>query len=118
MSSRKYFPLSEIFVTKKYDQFSNWFHETEGFALRSERCYDDYEMHKNIGPFKNFQRWLEAAFLAGRMENTYQITVEEDQHGLYIQLPKELLAQTGWQTGTVLEWHDNKDGSWTIKAKQ
>jgi hypothetical protein len=52
------------------------------------------------------------------MENSYQITVEEDQHGLYIQLPKELLAQTGWQTGTVLEWHDNKDGSWTIKAKQ
>lgn len=104
-------------MNKKYQEFGNWFHELEGSALRSERCYDDYEAHKNIGPFKNLQRWLEAAFLAGRMQTTYELIVQEDQHGLYLVLPKELLAQTGWQSGTVLEWFDNQDGSWTIKAK-
>ncbi len=118
MSSRKYSPLSEIFVTKKYDQFDNWFHELEGHTMRSERCYDAVESAKHIHLFKTIREWMHAAFLAGRMENSYQITVEEDEHGLYIQLPKELLAQTGWQAGTVLEWFDNGDGSWTIKAKQ
>lgn len=104
-------------MNKKYEGFDNWFHELEGVMLRSERCYDDVEAAKNLHPFKTLRQWMEAAFLAGRMQNTYTLTVEEDQHGLYLVLPKELLAQTGWQTGTALEWFDNEDGSWTIKAK-
>ena len=105
-------------MTKLYKQFDNWFHELEGHASRSERCYDDYDSSKAIAPFKNLRNWLEAAFLAGRMETTYTLEVLEDQHGVYLQFPKELLAQTGWTAGTTLLWHDNGDGSWTLKAKK
>jgi hypothetical protein len=27
------------------------------------------------------------------------------------------LAETGWQTGDVLDWQDNKDGSFTLTKK-
>lgn len=105
-------------MTKLYDQFDNWFHELEGHALRSERCYDDYDACKNVQPFKNLRQWMEAAFLAGRMETTYTLEVLEDVDGVFLWLPKELLAQTGWTPGTTLEWHDNGDGTWTLKAKK
>ena len=104
-------------MNKLYSEFEEWFHQLDGFETRSERCYDEYEATKNLHPFKNMRRWLEAAFLAGRMQNTYALTVKEDERGLYLVLPEEMLAQTGWTEATTLEWHDNNNGSWTIKAK-
>jgi hypothetical protein len=52
--------------------------------------------------------------------NKWIITVEYDNDsGDYIlPLPPELLAQTGWQSGDVLNWHDNQDGTWTISKKK
>lgn len=105
-------------MTKLYNEFDDWFHEREFMHLRSERCYDEYDSNKNLGPYANLRKWLEAAFLAGRMQKTYTLEVQEDDLGIFLELPKELLAQTGWAAGTELEWFDNQDGSWTIKARR
>lgn len=35
-----------------------------------------------------------------------------------IQFPDDFLAETGWREGDVIEWIDNKDGTWTIKKKE
>lgn len=102
----------------KYPTFESWFHELEGFSTRSERCYDDYESHKHTGPLKNLRKWLEAAFYAGRLQHRYTLQVEGDDDNVLIQFPDEVLKSQGWQEGTVLNWHDNGDGSWTIKVKQ
>ncbi len=105
-------------MSKVYKEFNNWFHELEGFATRAERCYEDHDTLKYIEPLKNLRKWLEAAFLAGRMEKTYTLAVEEDDRGnQLLTFPPELLAQCGWQEGTTLEWIDNYDGSWTLKDK-
>ena len=101
----------------KYPTFELWFEEQEGFEKRSERCYDDYEIHKSIGPYKNLRKWLETAFYAGRLQQRYTLSVEGDDPDLFIQFPEEVVKLQGWQEGTVLNWHDNGDGSWTIKVK-
>lgn len=51
--------------------FFGWFHELEGFGLRSERFYDDI-LTCMLGEKKDFRRaamlmvrWLEAAFNEG-----------------------------------------------------
>lgn len=51
--------------------FFRWFHEIEGFGLRSERFYDDILIYMFDGA-KDFQaatrmmiKWLESAFEAG-----------------------------------------------------
>ena len=36
----------------------------------------------------------------------------------YIEFPKEVMEEVGWQEGDVIEWIDNKDGSWTLKKKE
>ena len=100
-----------------YPTFESWFHEQEGFATRSERCYDDYDIHHSIDRFKNLRKWLEAAFYAARLQQRYVVEVEGQGDQVYLQFPEELLKSQGWQEGTVLSWHDNGDGSWTIKAK-
>ena len=33
----------------------------------------------------------------------------------YIEFPKELMEEVGWEDGDVLEWIDNGNGSWTLK---
>lgn len=100
-----------------YPTFESWFHELENYATRAERCYDDYDIHHSLDRFKNLRRWLEAAFYAARLQERYVVEVEGTNEDVYIQFPEELLKSQGWQEGTVLSWHDNGDGSWTIKAK-
>lgn len=102
----------------KYPTFESWFEELEGFNTRSERCYDDYESHRHIAPYKNLRKWLEAAFYASRLQHRYTLQVEGDDDNVFIQFPDELLKSQGWQEGTILSWHDNGDGTWTIRAKQ
>lgn len=34
-----------------------------------------------------------------------------------LQLPDDVLAETGWREGDTLEWIDNKDGTWTLRKK-
>lgn len=101
-----------------YPTFESWFYELENYATRSERCYDDYDLHHHLGKYKNLRKWLEAAFYAGRMQSKYTLTVECYGEEPYITFPEEFLKAQGWEEGTTIEWIDNQDGSWTLKAKQ
>lgn len=53
------------------------------------------------------------------MTKTYQIPVEENEEGdAILNLPDEVLAEVGWREGDLLEWIDNKDGSFTLKKRE
>jgi hypothetical protein len=56
-------------MNQQYNHFFDWFHENEGFALRSERFYSDLWAHVacSAAPL-DIVNWLAAAFEAGRME--------------------------------------------------
>lgn len=47
---------------------------------------------------------------------SWVLDVQEDPEtgDAIIQFPPDLLEQTGWQNGDILNWSDNKDGSWTL----
>ena len=46
------------------------------------------------------------------------ITLESDDDGnLVLPLSDDILKEVGWETGDVIDWIDNKDGSWTMKKK-
>jgi hypothetical protein len=49
----------------------------------------------------------------------WTIIVEEDKETGELMLPfsDEMLAEVGWAEGDVLEWIDNKNGSWTLRKK-
>lgn len=101
-----------------YPTFESWFHEIENYATRAERCYDDYDIHHSIDRFTNLRKWLEAAFYAARMQHSYTLQVEGTDEEPHITFPEEFLKAQGWQEGTVIEWLDNGDGSWTLKASK
>ena len=49
------------------------------------------------------------------------ITLEEADDGsgdLVMPLPPDLLESAGWKEGDVLDWIDNKDGSWSLSKQQ
>jgi hypothetical protein len=47
------------------------------------------------------------------------ITLESDEEGnLVLPLSEDILKEVGWETGDVIDWIDNKDGSWTLKKKE
>ena len=43
--------------------------------------------------------------------------IEDEDGELVLEFPEDLLKEMNWSEGTVLEWTDNKDGSWSIKEK-
>lgn len=47
----------------------------------------------------------------------WSVTVEEDPEtgDLILPLPEDILSLQGWVEGDVLEWVDNKDGTWSIQ---
>jgi uncharacterized membrane protein (UPF0127 family) len=48
-----------------------------------------------------------------------KVVVQDEQTDEYlIEFSEDELKQIGWQLGDVLEWSDNKDGSWTLKKKE
>jgi len=50
------------------------------------------------------------------MNKTYTVTLEEDSWGdLMLPIPQEILDEMHWHEGTVLEFVDNGDGSWTLR---
>ena len=52
--------------------------------------------------------------------SSWTITVEDADDGsgdLIIPFPDDLLESAGWKEGDVLEWIDNKNGSWTLRKK-
>ena len=47
-----------------------------------------------------------------------RVVEDPDQPGeLLLDLGTELCAELGWQVGDILEWIDQKDGSWLLQKK-
>jgi hypothetical protein len=48
------------------------------------------------------------------------LTLEQDPETGDLVLPftDEILAELGWKEGDVLDWVDNKDGSWSLVKKK
>ncbi len=47
--------------------------------------------------------------------NRYTLDVNHTEDGeAFIELPEDLLAETGWKEGDDLTWTDNHDGSFTL----
>jgi hypothetical protein len=53
-------------------------------------------------------------------KSKWVLPVEEDPEtkDLMITFPPELLAQAGWDSGDVITWQDNNDGSYTLTKKE
>ena len=49
-------------------------------------------------------------------KKTKKHTLKVDDDGILI-LPPEVIEETGWEEGDVLEWIDNKDGSFSLIKK-
>lgn len=51
---------------------------------------------------------------------SWTVTLEEDPESGDLILPfsDEILADVGWKEGDVLEWIDNKNGSWSLVKKE
>lgn len=46
---------------------------------------------------------------------SFSVSVEESPNGdAILPLPQELLDEMGWKEGDVLDWKDNKDGSFSL----
>ena len=42
------------------------------------------------------------------------LEVKEQDGYQYIELPDSLLKKMGWEIGDTIDWHDNKDGSFSL----
>jgi hypothetical protein len=48
-----------------------------------------------------------------------KIVEDPEQPGeLLLDLGNELCDELGWKPGDVIEWLDNKDGTWTLRKTQ
>ena len=54
------------------------------------------------------------------MTKSWTLTIEQDTETGDLVLPftDEILAELGWKEGDVLDWVDNKDGSWSLVKKK
>ncbi len=54
------------------------------------------------------------------MTKSWTLTIEQDPDTGDLVLPftNEILAELGWKEGDVLDWVDNKDGSWSLVKKK
>lgn len=51
------------------------------------------------------------------MQWIVELITDPESGELILPLSDEILAGTDWKVDDVLEWIDNKDGSWTIRKK-
>ena len=51
---------------------------------------------------------------------TWTVTLEEDPEtgDLILPFTNEMLEGVGWREGDVLEWIDNKDGTWSLVKQE
>ena len=50
------------------------------------------------------------------MTKSWILEVKQHEDGDYfIEFPEDALSDVGWKEGDVIDWIDNKDGSWTLK---
>ncbi len=54
------------------------------------------------------------------MTKSWTLTIEQDTETGDLVLPftDEILAELGWKEGDVLDWVDNRDGSWSLVKKK
>ena len=51
-------------------------------------------------------------------EKRWTLEVQKIEDGdEFIQFPEELMNEVDWHEGDVIQWIDNKDGSWTLQKK-
>lgn len=52
-------------------------------------------------------------------DKVWTVELEEDPvtGDLLLPLNQEMLTAVGWDEGDVIDWEDNKDGSWTLVKK-
>lgn len=52
-------------------------------------------------------------------ESSYAVSIQYDDttDSYYIQIPVEVLRETGWSVGDNLQWVDNGDDTWTLKRE-
>ncbi len=48
----------------------------------------------------------------------WTLEIKEYEGDSILEFTDEMLKEVGWKEGDVLEWIDNKDGSWTLKKKE
>ena len=53
------------------------------------------------------------------MKTRWTLDVKEDPEtgDQILEFPDDLMESAGWKEGDVIEWIDNKDGSWTLRKK-
>jgi len=49
-----------------------------------------------------------------KVKKPYTLEVKEQNGYQYIELPDSLLKNMGWKIGDTIDWHDNKDGTWSL----
>ena len=48
---------------------------------------------------------------------TLDVKTDPETGDQILEFPDDLMESAGWKVGDVLEWIDNKDGSWTLRKK-
>jgi hypothetical protein len=51
------------------------------------------------------------------MKYTLPVHYNKDKDEYFIELDEEIIKQVGWAPGDILDWKDNKDGSFTLQKK-
>jgi bifunctional DNA-binding transcriptional regulator/antitoxin component of YhaV-PrlF toxin-antitoxin module len=53
-------------------------------------------------------------------KTNWTLTVQEDPEtgDQILEFPDDLMESAGWKEGDVLQWIDNKDGSWILRKKE
>lgn len=46
---------------------------------------------------------------------TLEVQVDPETGDQILEFPDSLMEEAGWKEGDVIEWIDNKDGSWTLR---
>ena len=49
---------------------------------------------------------------------TIELQDDPETGDCILEFPPDMLEETGWKEGDVLEWNDNKDGSFTMTKKE
>jgi len=48
------------------------------------------------------------------MKKPYKIQVKEQNGYQYIEVPDSLMKKMCWKIGDTIDWHDNKDGTFSL----
>jgi uncharacterized membrane protein (UPF0127 family) len=51
------------------------------------------------------------------MRWTIEVKEDPETGDQILEFPDDMLEHSNWNVGDVIEWIDNKDGSWTLRKK-